>query len=279
MGTYIAKIKKNDSSFFKLKDQVENEDYNNINLDDAIIYDPNNDMAHQWFKIQHFSTSESFLDLFNHTLDSANLTDLSNENYSHIEFIALHSNNKFYIQKVTTSTYMSKKFFSFNGEVVNYESKSDMIFLNPIPNCIYDHSTDCLYFMDIAKAYGVFKNLKNDYRDATSEEIQSFLSSDIINCVDFDQSKVGILNRKNIAKLLSIYNNYSTVDKNILRSYISTNVGENLVFDPHTGKFNISNDNELKLLLYGLMMRYYTPPLNNEVQVATNTTKISNILG
>ena len=42
MGTFVAKLKDDDQHWFKLKDNVQNEDYEEIRLDDTVIYDPNN---------------------------------------------------------------------------------------------------------------------------------------------------------------------------------------------------------------------------------------------
>lgn len=62
MGTFVAKLK-NEANWVKLADQILNEEYTNIDLNESIIYDPNNDMAHQWFKLQNFSAKPSFLQM------------------------------------------------------------------------------------------------------------------------------------------------------------------------------------------------------------------------
>ena len=74
------------------------------------------------------------------------------------------------------------------------------------------------------------------------------------------------------------YQNYDQVKKNTLHQYIRDNVGNNLVFDQADGKFVIKNDTDLKLLLYGIQQRFYQPPLETEVQVATATTELSKII-
>lgn len=40
MGTYIAKLTNNNECWFKITDGVSNHDYQNIDLNDALPYDP-----------------------------------------------------------------------------------------------------------------------------------------------------------------------------------------------------------------------------------------------
>ena len=63
MGCFIAKLKGEDDRWYKLVDQEGNEDYEGINLTDAIEYDPNNTEAGQWFYVPKFNEKEGFLPL------------------------------------------------------------------------------------------------------------------------------------------------------------------------------------------------------------------------
>ena len=281
MGTFIAKLKGNNEQFYKLVDHVENEDYGNIHYDEAMVYDANNEMANQWFKIEQFSLSDAFLLILSDDLDVAALESLDRDSYSNIDFIAFYDGIHYYIQKTTKSSYIKKKRLSFDGNTVNYQSEDSVIFISPIPNCIYNKDTDTLYFMDISKAYSVFNNLKSNYRNATDGEVVNFLSSDIVETSDFDVTKVGISNRKRIASILSIYNGYSVEQRNTLKNYIKDKVGVNIEYDEELNKFKIIDDRQLRLLLYGIQQRFYIPPLaeDGDVKVATNTTSISNLMG
>ena len=91
MGTFIAKLKGNNEQFYKLVDHVENEDYVNIHYDEAMVYDANNEMANQWFKIEQFSLSEAFLQILSDDLDVAALESLDRDSYSNIDFIAFYN--------------------------------------------------------------------------------------------------------------------------------------------------------------------------------------------
>lgn len=281
MGTFIAKLKGNNEQFYKLVDHVENEDYVNIHYDEAMVYDANNEMANQWFKIEQFSLSEAFLQILSDDLDVAALESLDRDSYSNIDFIAFYDGIHYYIQKTTKSSYIKKKRLSFDGNTVRFQSEDSVVFISPIPNCIYNKDTDTLYFMDISKAYSVFDNLKSNYRNATDGEVVSFLSSDIVETSEFNVTNVGISNRKRIASILSIYNGYNVEQRNTLKNYIKDKVGVNIEYDEGLNKFKITDDKQLRLLLYGIQQRFYIPPLaeDGDVKVATNTTSISNLMG
>lgn len=276
MGIFVAKIKEQ-NCWLKLADQVLNDDYTNIDLEDAIIYDPNNDMAHQWFKLPEFSTKPSFLPLLT-DFDVAELDSLTRAQYDDIEFIAFVENHRVYMQKVSKSSFLAKKWFAWNGQVLDYQIKENVIYVNPIPNCIYDMETDDLFFMDISKAYAIFGDLKAVYKTATDEEVQTFLDSDIVETDNFECSNVGVANRKRISAVLGSYNSFSAEQKNQLKQYIKEKLtNEKLAFVEDSQKFRVSSDKELRFLLYGIMRRYYTALFEDETQVATNCTGISHL--
>lgn len=277
MGTYIAKLKDNNEHWFKIADGVQNEDYQGIDLNDALPFDPNNTMADQWFKLENFNENESFLPMLEPPFDCAGLESINRERYGNIEMIAFFEDNRFYIQKVSKGSFLKKKWFAPLGDLVEYKEIEGVLYINPLPNCIYDQGNHNLYFMSISKAYAVFNGLRGDYREATAAEIDGFLNSDIVDAIDFDQSKVGLSNRKRITSILNIYNGYSADEKQILKKYIHEKAGEALTYTDE-GKFAISTDTQLRLLLLGVQRRFYIPPLQEEVQVATNTTKLSNLL-
>lgn len=277
MGTYIAKLKNDNEHWFKIADGVQNNDYQSIDLNEALPFDPNNTMADQWFKLENFNENESFLSILASPLDCAGLESINRERYGNIEIIAFFEDNRFYIQKVLKGSFLKKKWFAPLGDLVEYKEMEGVLYINPLPNCIYDQGNHNLYFMSISKAYAVFNGLRGDYREATAAEINSFLNSDIVEAIDFDQSKVGLSNRKRITSILNIYNGYSANEKQILKEYIHEKVGEALTYTGE-GKFAIRTDTQLRLLLLGVQRRFYIPPLQEEVQVATNTTKLSNLL-
>lgn len=277
MGTFVAKLKKCDY-WVKLADHILNEDYSSIDLSDAIVYDPNNDMAHQWFKLQDFSVNPAFLQMLSDDFDVADLEDLTRAQYDDIEFIAFVQDGKYYMQKISKSSFLTKKWFAWNGQALDYETKENVIYINPTPNCIYDSSSDLLYFMDISKAYSIFGDLKQDYKEATDDEVQAFLNTDIVEAEGLDSSNVGIANRKRITSVLKTYNNYNENQRATLKSYIHDKLGDKLEFIEDSQKFRVASNSDLKLFLYGILRRYYNALFEQETLVATNCTVVSNLL-
>lgn len=278
MGIFIAKIKDDEEHWYKIVDQVANEELSEIVLDDAVAYDPNNTEANQWFKIDGFDQKEGFLPLLAQRINAADLDSLEREQYGRIEFIAFYDQGCYFMQKITRGNYLKKKWFSWDGDILRYQEDEGIIYINPIPNCIYDIGTKVIYFMDIAKAYGIFSSLKLDYQAATDDETNRFLQSDIVDAHALSMEKVGVSNRKRITSVLAKYETYNSKEKATLREYIKKSVGGNLVFDDKVGKFLVNTDTQLRLLLYGIQQRFYMPPLEDEVQVATSSTGISKVV-
>ena len=94
---------------------------------------------------------------------------------------------------------------------------------------------------------------------------------------DFTVDKVSLSNRKRIAEVARAYNAYTNIQKDELKSYISQYSNGDLEYNEQDKKFIIRNDTELRLLLFGMQMRFYKQPLSEEVQVATSTTSIRNL--
>lgn len=279
MGTFLAKLKNNSDQLFKMADGVRYRDFDDIILDDAMIYDVDNNINNQWFKKQQFNEEPSFWPLLDQELIVAELNDISRNDYNNIEVLVYFHDQKFYFQKVTSGNYLKKKWFSFDGAIVSYHSDDDKIMsINHLPNCIYSQVTKDLYFATIDKAYQIFPCLKEGFLDDTESKIKDFLQSDLLEIQDFSVKDVGIENRKKIRRILDTYNQYNQEQKDKLRGYIHTFAKKALPFSEENGKFTISNEKQLRLFLYGLQERFYQPPLNAETKVATSTTSIQNIM-
>ena len=90
----------------------------------------------------------------------------------------------------------------------------------------------------------LFKGLNTLYRAATTAEVTQFFQLGSLLAVDpsYTEDKVGIPNRKNIAKALDTYNSYSPQVQNNLHNYIQT-LG--LPTDAN-GKYTITDEESLK---------------------------------
>ncbi len=273
MGLFIAKLKRDNSNWYKLKDKIMASYYENIDLHDAMIYNPNNNVANQWFKLKLVEIPE----LFNQTINPVELNSLNRLQYKEISFIAYYSNKKFYVQNVNKGSYLSKKLFSRNGDLLEYEEKEDIIFINPIPHCIYDENTKEAFFTDISRAYSIFSHLKLKYKEATRTEVERMLKSDIIDAPELNYDKVGVQNRRRISTVLDIYEKYDEDQRKIIKEYIKEFVSDKIDFDDKTEKFKINTDNKLRLILYGLQKRFFKAPLEEDIQVATSVAKLSDM--
>ena len=112
----------------------------------------------------------------------------------------------------------------------------------------------------------IFKGLNTLYRAATTAEVTQFFQLGSLLAVDpsYTEDKVGIPNRKNIAKALDNYNSYSPQVQNSLHSYIQT-LG--LPTDAN-GKYTITDEESLKNFVYAIQERFYTTQASTEKRLA-----------
>lgn len=278
MGTLIAKIK-SEAQWVKICDQIDIDILNQLDLSDSMVYDPNNSVAHQWFRIDNFSNTEYFNELFGNPIDAGELTTINVNQLDDIKFFSYFTENKFYIQRMLTGCYIKKAGFWSIGNTIQFANDNKMVTINPIPDGVYDLNTDTLYFQELNRLYNIFSSIKQEYVQGTSGSIHDFLSNDMINLGnDFSVDKVSLSNRKRINVVARIYNEYSQEQKNNLRDYIHLFSNGDLEYNEQNCKFNINNDTELRLLLFGMQMRLYKQPLSDETQVATSTTSIRNLI-
>lgn len=278
MGTLIAKIK-SEAQWVKICDQIDIDVLNQLDLSDSMVYDPNNSVAHQWFRIDNFSNTEYFNELFGNPIDAGELTTINANQLDDIKFFSYFTENKFYIQRMLTGCYIKKAGFWSIGNSIQFANDNKMVTINPIPDGVYDLNTDTLYFQELNRLYNIFSSIKQEYVQGTSGSIHDFLSNDMINLGnDFSVDKVSLSNRKRINVVARIYNEYSQEQKNNLRDYIHLFSNGDLEYNEQNCKFIINNDTELRLLLFGMQMRLYKQPLSDETQVATSTTSIRNLI-
>ena len=130
MGVFVAKVKKDDNRWYKLIDRIDNEDYTAIDLNEALPYDPDNMLANQWFKLEQFHNNEAFIEILSREFDTADLESINKKQYINIDFIAFYENGKFYMQNITQKNYLTKKWFSFNDQIVDYKYCDNIIYIN-----------------------------------------------------------------------------------------------------------------------------------------------------
>lgn len=277
MGALIAKVKNNDQ-WVLIRDQVEIEVLDNVDLTDSMIYDPNNQVSHQWFRIESLKNTEYFNNLFATSVETGELQTIAADKLDDIKFFAYFSNGKFYIQRMLSGCYIKKASFWTMGNNIQFSNDNKMVTINPISDGIYDVENDVLYFQELNRLYNIFHNIKKEYVQGTSDVVDNFLTNDMIRISgDFSVEKVSLSNRKRIYDVAQTYNAYSAEQRNELKRYIHEYCSEDLEYDDNNNAFNVHDDVELRLLLFGMQMRFYKQPLVCEVQVATSTTGIGNL--
>ena len=135
---------------------------------------------------------------------------------------------------------------------------SPIIVINQVPDAIYVKDDDTLYFKRLTSITTIFSGIYELYKEATQQETETFLKNSFINLdEDFTADSVKKANRKRIAMAQEPLKKFKPKEKRQIFSYIREYC-EDLVFDENDENFSISNEDDLKKLLYGIEQRYYT---------------------
>lgn len=277
MNQVLAKIKGNGKkTIFKLlSDQSL---YTNISFTDtaSVEYNPDHNLDEDaWFRVDNFSSQTYCIDFVKRNFDSKDYDDLHKSKFSNISYLCSYQSDDFYFQKITPALFVSKKMIAF-GEVATVEESDNRLVINTLPDAIYFKRTDTLIFRNLATISSIFKGVDELYKEATKEEVSSFLDKSFIELSNgYDVEKVSKPNRKRVALAMTTLSLMSDKDKKEMLIYIDSYCGEQkLKFDKENHKFEIATDKELTLLLYGIEQRFYTTPLGQEKRLANSVQKI-----
>lgn len=220
-----------------------------------------------WFKVD----LSSLADVTNPILElekkvSTSLPTINGTQYKDIKYLIFkrQSDDFYYIQKVLPSAKIYRKTLSFSNQPEVLDNP--IVVLTDSPDAIFDKNTGHLYFKSLSAMNSIFKGLNTLYRAATTTEVTQFFQLGGLLAVDpsYTVDKVGIPNRKNIAKALDTYNAYSPQVRNSLHSYIQT-LG--LPTDAN-GKYTITDEESLKNFVYAIQERFYTTQASTEKRLA-----------
>lgn len=101
------------------------------------------------------------------------------------------------------------------------------------------------------------------------------MQEDFISLKDnYDANKVSKPNRKRIALAMDSLKKLSGQERVDILSYIGDYCNQKIKFDQATKKFEISTDDELKLLLYGIEQRFYTTLFGQEKRLANSVQPV-----
>ncbi len=272
MDHIIAKVKGHaKKSLFKLiSDKTL---FNNIavNLNHCIPYKPDHNLDEDsWFKIEEFSSQNFCLDYLKNSFDSKDYDELKKDQFDKIAFIFSIQGDDYYFQKVTPSLFIHKKMLVF-GEIAEIEKNNNRLVINEQPDAIYVKNSDTLIFRNLATISGIFNGIDILYKEATNQEVEEFLQSPFISIKgNYGVESVSKPNRKRIALAINTLSTMSEEDKIGMHLYINQYCNVKLKYDENNLNYEISNDDEMKYLLYGIEQRFYTTPFGNEKRLANS---------
>ncbi|MBW0279920.1 ATP F0F1 synthase synthase [Shewanella xiamenensis] len=259
---------------FKLVSDQSLFDLVTVDLTACVPYNPDHNLDEDtWFKIEGFSNQAYCIDLLKKDYDSKDYDDLTKENFSNIGYLFAVQGEDFYFQKITPSLFVKRKTLVF-GEAATLEQSQTRLVINALPDALYFKAADTLIFKSLATISSIFKGIDELYKEATKEEVEQFLDKSFIELSnDYNVETVSKPNRKRIGLAMATLEAMSDDDKTNMLDYIDGYCGEQkLRFDKENQKFEISNDDELKLLLYGIEQRFYTTPFGHEKRLANSVT-------
>jgi hypothetical protein len=258
----------------------------NVNIENQTQYstthqlDPEED---EWFYIGNFRLSIfntpiakigregiKIEDLFERLTE---LTQFHSRDYPNINWLITKQGAYYYLQKVIPSSRITSKTFLclVEGNPAIQVVNNSVEVRREYPDIIYDPTEDRLIFKELPRAKGMFPNLIDLYREATNEEVDTF----IFNRTDIlipERFEIGVRNRKEVARLLPKIEALSDEARNRLTNYITEHIGRTNLQRGDDGKIIIANPRDFKQYIALLDERFVTSEVYSEDRVITAFT-------
>ena len=210
----------------------------------------------QWFYIKNF-LSKQFKNPFIHEkIKDSECLQIDKSLYNKIIYLCISRDKFLLFQKITPKYILRKKLITFKD--TPELSNEPRIIVNDYNDAIYDTENDILYFKNLNKIKGIFKNIENLYTEATDEQIDKFTSDYKIKfSKNFTKKDIGVFNRKNIALAIdsNIKNHESFCD--YIQKY-SINI------ECENGYYMISSNDNLKNFIDAINEKYYETEYSEE---------------
>lgn len=276
MDNIFAKVKgPRKKPFFKLVSDYTLFDALDLSTLSLIPYNPDHNLDEDsWFVIEGFSHQPFCLSYITADFDSKDYDDLTKRYFTKISYIFSNQDDDFYFQKITPSLFIKRKTIAF-GESAEIEENEGRLIINYTPDAVYLKDRDILIFRNLATISSIFKGIDILYKEATEEQVNTFLGESFIGLSpDYDMEKVSKPNRRRIALAMDTLTEMSAADRNEMLLYINDYCAEKLKYDAVGNKFEVSSEEELKYLLYGIEQRFYTTRFGNEKRLANSILKL-----
>ncbi|VXB09042.1 ATP F0F1 synthase synthase [Plantibacter sp. T3] len=241
--------------------------------DSCSEYDPSTLLDDgEWYKISGFREREFCLPVLRESLTSADVPELAKDQFESIAFLMSVQDGKYFFQRVRPSALLRRKSIVF-GDAAVLEEPSNRIVINPQPDAIYLPDQNALLFRELAAVSSIFAGIDALYKEATDDQVQEFLDSTFI-ASELEPSGVSKPNRKRIALALDTLSRMSEFDLASVFAYIGDYSNGRLQYDPDAGAFSIENDDDLKVLVYGIEQRFYTTLVGSEKRLANSIVRM-----
>lgn len=262
--------------FFKLTSDCALFNAVNIDVATCVPYNPDHNLDEDaWFKVEQFSLQSFCPAVLTGAFDTKEYNELTTGQFNKISYLLSLQDGDFYFQKVTPSLFVRRKTIFF-GESIKIENDENRLVVNDLPDAIYFPVTDTLIFRSLPTISALFTGIDALYKEATNEEVQNFLIEPFIELAnEYNVAKVSKPNRKRISLAMNTLAEMSVEDKVGMLAYIDDYCSQSLTFDQVNNRFEISTDDELKLLLYGIEQRFYTTPFGHEKRLANSVMTLS----
>lgn len=260
----------------------------NVNMENQIPYTPTDRLDQDedgWFYIEGFRESGfntaiakiggvgiKIEGVFERLIE---LTQFQSDDYLKIKWLIAKQGECYYFQKVLPSSRIEHRtilMFAAGAPRIREMSNSVEV-RRGFPDIIYDSHADKLLFRDLSRAKEIYKDLINLYREATDEEITDFLSSREDITISISRDKIGIRNRKEIARLGDKINTLSSEAKAALVTYIDTHLTEAGLHKGAEGKIIIAKPKDLSSYLALLDQRFVHSEVYSESRKITAFTQ------
>ena len=245
--------------------------YNEITITNQIPYSPIHNLDEDsWFVINEFTKQPFCIDLLQNSFDSKDYANIRKDQFRNIDYIFSIQGSDFYFQNITPSLFIKKKTICF-GNVATIQKNCHYLTINDQPDAIYFKNSNCLAFRNLSAITGIFNGIDSLYKEATTEETNAFLQNKFI-CLknNYNVDKVSKPNRKRIALAMDALKKISKTDRDQIIAYTLEYCGEKLKSNPESKAIEISTDDELKFLLYGIDQRFYTTLIGKEKRLANS---------
>ncbi len=240
-----------------------------------VPYAPDHNLdSDSWFMVEEFKSKSFCLPLLTDESTSADFDNLEKVKFADINYLCAVQGENYYFQKVTPSLFVNRKTIAF-GDVASVAESKNQLVIKDEPDAIYLTATDQLIFKKLSSITSIFRGMDLLFKEATNEQVNEFLTQSFVSLGNgYDLNKVSKPNRQRIGLALATLSEMADEDKGEMLAYIHDYSDNTLTYDSSSEQFEISSDNELKTLLYGVEERFYTTPRGHERRLANSVQKI-----